>query len=158
MLRYIRDKKNLGLEYYSKIEDAPISDLLRPARIQTENQLMVFYNSIWHYCPDTGRSTVAYIVFYQCGPIDHCAHVLGPVPQSSEESEYNPTFTAGTDLEHFRMINTKLFNWDLDVVPKKLPLFILDTKSAIFMAKNSKDNKRTRKISRKMYLVRNGEE
>ena len=28
LLRYIRDNKNLGLKYYSKIEDAPISEIL----------------------------------------------------------------------------------------------------------------------------------
>ena len=47
LLRYISDKKNLGLKYYSNIEDAPLSNLLRQASIKTENQLMVFYGSIW---------------------------------------------------------------------------------------------------------------
>ena len=30
-------------------------------------------------CPDTGRSTGAYFIFYQGGPIYHCTHVPGPV-------------------------------------------------------------------------------
>ena len=30
-------------------------------------------------CPDTGRSTVAYIIFYKVGQIDHGTHVPGPV-------------------------------------------------------------------------------
>ena len=37
LLRYIRDNKNLGYIYYSKIEDAPLSDLLRQDRINTDN-------------------------------------------------------------------------------------------------------------------------
>ena len=36
LLRYIRYDKNLGLGYYSNIEDVPISDLLRLASINTD--------------------------------------------------------------------------------------------------------------------------
>ena len=42
LLRYIRDNKNLGLKYYSDMNDAPITDLLRQARIKNENRLMDF--------------------------------------------------------------------------------------------------------------------
>ena len=45
LLIYIRDNKNLGLKYYSKIEDSPISDILRHVIIKTENQLIVFSDS-----------------------------------------------------------------------------------------------------------------
>ena len=48
---------------------------------------MDFSDSFWQDCPDTGRSTGVYIIFYQCGPIDHDTHVPGPVAQSSAESE-----------------------------------------------------------------------
>ena len=89
ILGYIRDNKTLGLNYYANIDDAPVSDLLRQASIKTENQLMDFSDSIWKDCPDTGRSTGSYIIFYQGGPIDHGTHVPGPVSQSSAESHYN---------------------------------------------------------------------
>ena len=45
LLIYIRDNKNLGLKYYAKIEDAPLSNLLRKTIINKENQLMVLYDS-----------------------------------------------------------------------------------------------------------------
>ena len=41
--------------------------------------MMVFYDYIWQVCPDTGRSTGAYVVFYQGVPIDHYTHVPGTV-------------------------------------------------------------------------------
>ena len=44
---------------------------------------MVSSDSSWKDCPDTGRSTGAYIVFYQGGPIYHGTHVPVPVSQSS---------------------------------------------------------------------------
>ena len=85
LLIYIRENKNLGLRYYAKIEDAPLSDLLIQSRINNENQLVVFSHSIWKNFPDTVRSTGAYIVCYQGGPIDHCTHVPGTVAQYSAE-------------------------------------------------------------------------
>ena len=47
---------------------------------------MVFSDSIWHDFPDTIRSTVVYIVFYQGVTIDNFIHVPGPVAQSISDS------------------------------------------------------------------------
>ena len=85
LLRYIRDNKNLGLKYYVDLNDSPVTDFLRQANIKTNNHLMAFSDSSWQDFPDTGRSTGAYIIFYQYGPIDHGIHVPGPVAQSSAE-------------------------------------------------------------------------
>ena len=79
LLRYIRNNKTLGLKYYADMNDVPVSDLLRQASIKTENHLMDFFDSSWQDCPDNGRSTVAYIIFYQGGTIEHGTHVPGPV-------------------------------------------------------------------------------
>ena len=65
LLRYIRDKNNLGFKYYANIEDAPLYEILRQAIINTENQLMVLSDSIWKDCPYTGISTGEYFVIYQ---------------------------------------------------------------------------------------------
>ena len=95
LLRYIRDNKTLGLKYYDDLNDAPVTDFLRQANINTKNHLMDFSDSSWQDCPDTGRSTGAYIIFYQGGPIDHGTHVPVPFDQSGAESEYNAACTAG---------------------------------------------------------------
>ena len=102
---------------------------------------MVFSDCIWQNCPDNGRITWAYIVFYQVGTIDHCTHVTGPVAQSSAYIEYNSACTAVMDLAHSRILNNELLNKDTDVVPEQAPLIILDSKSDICMAKNGKDTK-----------------
>ena len=83
LFRYIMDNKTLVLKYYAYMNDAPVSDILRQAKIKTDNHLIYFSDSSWKYYPDTGRSTVAYIIFYQGGPIDHGTHVKVPVSQSS---------------------------------------------------------------------------
>ena len=54
LLRYIKDNNTLGLKYYSDLNDAPVTDLLRQANIKTKNNLMDFYDSSWQDCPDTG--------------------------------------------------------------------------------------------------------
>ena len=46
LLRYNRDFKNLGLISYENIDDAPLSYLLIQDIISTEDQLIVFYDSI----------------------------------------------------------------------------------------------------------------
>ena len=86
LLRYIRDNNTLGLKYYADLNDAPVTDLLRQANIKTKNHLMDFSDSSWQDFPDNERSTGAYIIFYQGGPIDHGTHVQRPFAQSSTES------------------------------------------------------------------------
>ena len=83
LLRYIRDNKTLGLKYYADLNNSPVTDILRQANIKTNIHLIDFSDSSWKYCPDTGRITGAYIIFYQGGPIDHGTNVPGPVAQSS---------------------------------------------------------------------------
>ena len=84
LLSYIRENENLGLKYYADMNDAPLSDLLRQASIKNKNQLMAFSDSSWQYCPDNGRSTGAYIIFYQGVTIENVTHVPGQVSQPSE--------------------------------------------------------------------------
>ena len=43
------------------------------------------------------------------------------------------------------------------MVPKEDPFIVLDSKSAMCMAKNGRDTKHTRNIARRMHFVRNGE-
>ena len=129
----------LGLKYYDYMKDSPLSNLLRQDTIKTENQLTAFSDSSWKYCPETRINTVAYIIFYQGGTINHVTYVPGPVDQSGAESEYNEACNAVTTLAHFRVSNNELLNKDTDIVPDEDPLIILDSKSSACMSKNSKD-------------------
>ena len=147
----------MGLKYYTDLNDAPVTDLLRQANIKTKNHLMDFSDSSRQDFPDTGRSTGSYIIFYKGVPIDHGTNVPVPVAQSSAESEYNAACTAGMALAHFRMLVHEFLNEDPDMVPKEALLIVLDSKLAMCMAKNGKDTKHTRHIARRIHFVRNGE-
>ena len=96
-------------------------------------------------------------MYFQVGPIDHCTHVTCPVAQSSSDSDYNASCTALMALSNFRILNIKLLNKDPDVVPEQAPFIVLDIKSAICMDKHGKDTKQTRKLSRRVHFVRNGD-
>ena len=47
LLRFIRDSNILGLKYYTGLNDATVTDLLRQANIKTKNHLMAFPDSSW---------------------------------------------------------------------------------------------------------------
>ena len=55
------------------------------------------------------------------------------------------------------MLIHELLNNNPEIVLEETPLIVFDSKSAMCMAKNIKDTKHTRHISRRMHLVRNGE-
>ena len=55
------------------------------------------------------------------------------------------------------MLIHELLNKDPDIVPEEVPLIILDGKSYFCMDKNGKDNNHTKKLSRRVYFVKNGE-
>ena len=145
------------MKYYADLNDAPVTDLLRQSNIKTKNHLMDFSDSSWQDCPDTGRGTGEYNIFYQGGPIDHGTHVPGPVSQSSAESEYNAACTAGMALARLRILINELLNKDPYIVPEEDPLIVLDSKSDMCLANNGKDAKHTIHIARRIHFVRNGE-
>ena len=95
----------------------PLSDLLIQVSINTENQLMDFYDSICQDCPDTGRITGAYIIFHQGGQIYYDTPVPGLVSLSSAEIYYNAACTAGMTSAHFRILIRELLNIYPDIVP-----------------------------------------
>ena len=158
LLIFVLDYKNLGLRYYAKREDAPLSDLLIQASIKIDKKLMVLFDFIWKDCLDTGRSTGEYILFYHGVPIDHCTHIPGSVSQSSAKSEHSASYTAWMALSHFRMIIIEAMNKYLGLVPEHAPLIILDSKSSVCMENNGKDAKQTRHIFRRIHFLINGEE
>ena len=55
------------------------------------------------------------------------------------------------------MLIHELLNKDPDIVPEEAPLIVLDSKSAMCMAKNGTYTKHTRNIAKIIHLVRNGE-
>ena len=118
---------------------------------------MDFSDYSWQDCPDTGIRTGAYIVFYQGGPIYHGKMFQYQLPNQVQKMN-TMQHTLQEWLQHIlRMLIHEFLNKYPYIVPKESPLIILDIKSAVCMDKNGKDTNHTSKISRRMYLLRNGE-
>ena len=66
---------------------------------------MLLSDSRWKECPDNGRGTGAFIVFYKGVKIDNCTHLSGPVAQPSDKRKYNTSCNLGMALANFRIIN-----------------------------------------------------
>ena len=60
-------------------------------------------------------------------------------------------------LAHCRMLIRELLNKGTYIVPEEAPLIILDSKSAVCMAKNGKDTKPTSHIAIRVYFGSRGE-
>ena len=58
-------------------------------------------------------------------------------------------------LAYFRVLFREFLNKDPDIVSEEASLIILDSKSAVCMAKNGKDINHTRQISRRINVFRN---
>ena len=58
------------------------------------------------------------------------------------------------NLLHFRMLINELLNKDPDIVPEEARIVILDSKSAVCMAKNVKNTKYIRHVERILHFVR----
>ena len=56
------------------------------------------------------------------------------------------------DLSRFRMLIHEFLNKDSDIVPEEAYLSILYSKDDVCMAKNGKDTKHTRHISRRVHF------
>ena len=118
---------------------------------------MALRNSSWKCCSDTGGSTVAQIIFYQGGTIDHETHLPGTIAHLGAKSEYNVACTSGMDLAHVSMLIRELLKKDPDMVPKEGPLIILKRKYAVCMDNNGKDTKHKIHIYTRVSFVRNDE-
>ena len=96
-------------------------------------------------------------MFYQGRPIYNFTNVPVSVVQSSSKDKYNTGCTTVMAIANFKMIHNELIKKYTYEVPEPAPLIIFDSKSYVCMAKNGKVTKHISHISRKIYLIRNGE-
>ncbi|MGH7954439.1 MAG: reverse transcriptase domain-containing protein [Gloeomargaritales cyanobacterium] len=157
LLGYLRDNADFGIKYFSNLQDAPVTKLLQDNNITPRRDLFSFSDSSWQDCPDTGRSTGSYLVFYQGGVVDHSSFIPEPVAMSSGEAEYNAACVTCMATSHIRMIVNEMSSLNCADPQKQEPvLIILDNEAAICMSKSLKDTKRTRHIDRRIHYVRHG--
>ena len=145
--------RQLGLTFYADVKDSSIYESIKEnSDVNPESPLILFTDSSWQDCPDTGRSTGGYLLYHQGGIIDGASFTPNPVAMSTAEAKYNALAYAMQAVINSKQSIQELHGNHPDT-PLSVPL-LCDSESAIIMGSNQKDTKRTRHIQRRMHFVR----
>ena len=72
LIGYVKAHPAKGIQFYRYIKDSPTFKLLQENDIHiSENSVVVFTDSSWNDCVDTGRSTGGYNILIKGGPVDY---------------------------------------------------------------------------------------
>ena len=142
-----------GVTYYSDVSRSPVHQLLKEhTDAKPDASIVMFTDSFWQDCPDTGRSTGGYLLYHQGGLVDGGSFVPNPVALSSAEAEYNALAHAMQATTGTRQLIQELYGNHPDT-PLSIPC-LCDSESALIIGSNLKDTKRTRHIQRRIHYVR----
>jgi hypothetical protein len=162
LLGYLRKYPAYGIRFYTNVSTSPVNELLRNNTIET-NEIMAFSDASWQDCPDTGRSTVGYLVFYQGGIVAANSHVPIPVAMSSAEAEYMAACAASMNaavirslLYDMRYLGTREYRMIEDKINFQPAILCVDNAAAVAMSQTPKLTKKTRHIARHFHFVREG--
>ena len=162
LIGFLKNTSYKGLKFFSDFKCSSVYKLLINNNIKTtEDSVIIFSDSSWNDCIDTGRSTGGYISFNQGGPADYGSHLPVPVAMSSGEAEYISAAVACMRASHLRMLIYDLRDmgsdkYDQDNVNMEPARIIIDNEAAISMAKCNKDTAGNRHVARRYHYVRQG--
>ena len=156
LLRHLRcHHQNFGIRYYSEVKRSPIYKLVKEnTSARPYAPLIMFVDSSWQDCPDTSRSTGCFLLYQQGGIVDGGSFVPNPIALSSAEAEYNALAYAMQKTVNTRQILHEMHGNHPDT-PLNIP-FLCDSESALIIADNNRDTKRTRHIQRRIHYDRDG--
>ena len=127
------------------------------------SEITSFSDASWQDCPDTGRSTIGYKIFFQGSLIEWGTSVPVPVAMSSSEAEYMGACTACMAMAHLKMLIQDLKylgsqDYDTKITEKShMNILLVDNEATVAMSKNYKPTKKNRHIARRYHYVREGE-
>ena len=105
LIGFLNLNNTKGLIFYKDTKDSPLFKLLHSNGIYMDKDSdIMFSDSSWKDCKDTGRSTSGYLGFSQVGAIDYGSHLPIPVAMSSGEAEYISAAVACMKASHIRML------------------------------------------------------
>jgi hypothetical protein len=164
LLGYIKERPALAIKFYPNRLKHPIHDLCETHSIPHAD-LTLLTDASWQDCPDTGRSTVGYIIFYNGAPIEANTTVPVPVAQSSSEAEYLSACCGSMAAAHIRMIlydilhlGTKQWHQHAQNLDHTPIILMTDNAATVQIAKNGRLTRKTRHIERRFHYVREGQQ
>ena len=126
-----------------------------------DNEIIMFTDSSWNDCIDTGRSTGGYIAMIQGGAVDYGSHLPVPVAMSSGEAEYIASAVVCMRSSHLRMLGYDIEHMGkIDYNPMEIKYdpsyIIIDNEAAKCMSECNKDTAGNRHVARRYHYVRQG--
>ncbi|KAI2504954.1 hypothetical protein MHU86_9483 [Fragilaria crotonensis] len=129
------------------------------------SDLTVFSDASWQDCPDTGRSTVGYMIFHNGALIEANSTMPTPIAMSTSEAEYMAACSATMATAHIRMLlydmtylGTKQWRESSQRLPTIPSVLMIDNEATVQIAKNGKLTRKTRHIERRFHFVRQGQQ
>ena len=163
LLGYIRNQPAYGVKFYANANESPVHAICQRHNVP-ESDVTIFSDASWQDCPDTGRSTIGYLIFSQGGLIEANSSVPVPVAMSSAESEYMGACTAAMAGAHVRMLvydymylgtpSYSIANQRLATPPT---ILMVDNQAAVKMSANDQLTRKSRHIERRFHYVREGQ-
>ena len=128
------------------------------------SEIIVFTDASWQDCPDTGRSTSGFFIFYRGGVLEANSGLSIPVAMSSCEAEVMSAASGCMAAAHLHMLlydikylGTKSYNDTQLALPNPPTVLLVDNQAACKMSINDKLTRHTRHISRRFHFVREGQ-
>ena len=164
LIGYLRKRPSYALKFYPDGTSNPIYDICRLNRIPYSD-IVVFSDASWQDCPDTGRSTVGYLIFHHGALIEANSTMPTPVAMSTSEAEYLAACSAAMATAHIRMLlydmtylGTKQWRESSQRLPTTPSILMIDNEATVQIAKNGKLTRKTRHIERRFHFVRQGQQ
>ena len=164
LIGYLRRRPNYAIKFYPESTSNPIYEICRHHRIPYSD-LTVFSDASWQDCPDTGRSTVGYMIFHNGALIEANSTMPTPIAMSTSEAEYMAACSASMATAHIRMLlydmiylGTKQWRESAQRLPTIPSILMIDNEATVQIAKNGKLTRKTRHIERRFHFVRQGQQ
>ena len=159
---YLRAEPAWGSKFYSDLKESPVNNLVNK-HVPKTSDIIVFTDASWQDCPDTGRSTTGFLIYYQGGVIEANSSLQVPVAMSSCEAEVMASCSGCMAAAHIHMLlydmkylGTKDYNSHRLTLPNPPTVIMVDNQAAVQMSLNDKLTKHTRHISRRFHYVTQG--
>ncbi|KAI2505662.1 Reverse transcriptase (RNA-dependent DNA polymerase) [Fragilaria crotonensis] len=164
LIGYLRRRPYYAIKFYPDATTNPVYDICRQHRIP-HSDLTVFSDASWQDCPDTGRSTVGYMIFHNGALIEANSTMPTPIAMSTSEAEYMAACSASMATAHIRMLlydmtylGTKHWRESMQRLPTIPSILMIDNEATVQIAKNGKLTRKTRHIERRFHYVRQGQQ
>jgi hypothetical protein len=161
---YLRRRPSYALKFYPDGTSNPIYSICAQHSIPYSD-LTVFSDASWQDCPDTGRSTVGYMIFHNGALIEANSTMPTPIAMSTSEAEYMAACSATMATAHIRMLlydmtylGTKQWRESSQRLPTIPSVLMIDNEATVQIAKNGKLTRKTRHIERRFHFVRQGQQ